>query len=98
MIDFLISMLKMSKIPFSENEPLAPKSTFRVGGQARIYITPQSIQQFASAVSALKNAEIPFFVTGGASNIVFPDGDGSQFNNKLIGLEIKIPAFKPNSF
>ena len=74
MIDFLISMLKMSKIPFSENEPLAPKSTFRVGGQARIYITPQSIQQFASAVSALKNAEIPFFVTGGASNIVFPDG------------------------
>ena len=74
MIDFLASMLKVAKIPFSENEPLAPKSTFRIGGNARLFITPQNSEQFESALSAVRNADIPFFIIGGASNLVFPDG------------------------
>ena len=74
MFDFLTSMLKMAKIPFTENEPLAPKSTFRVGGSARLFITPETSEQFESATAAIRNAGIPFFVTGGASNVVFPDG------------------------
>ncbi|MBP3741349.1 MAG: UDP-N-acetylmuramate dehydrogenase [Treponema sp.] len=73
MIDFLASMLKVAKIPFSENEPLAPKSTFRIGGNARLFITPQTSEQFESALSAVRNADIPFFIIGGASNLVFPD-------------------------
>ena len=73
MIDFLISMLKTSKIPFSENEPLAPKSTFRIGGNARLFISPQNPEQFESAISAIHNSELPYFVIGGASNLVFPD-------------------------
>ncbi len=80
-------MLKMAKIPFTENEPLAPKSTFRIGGSARLYITPESPEQFESAVGAVRNADLPFFVTGGSSNVVFPDG---QYNGAIISTkEIK---------
>lgn len=74
MIDFLASSLKLAKIPYKENEPLAQKSTFKVGGSARLFISPESTDQFISAISAVKAADIPYFVIGGASNIVFPDG------------------------
>ena len=74
MIDFLTSMLKVAKIPYSENEPLAPKSTFKVGGTARLFITPETPEQLESVISASRSSELPFFVTGGGSNIVFPDG------------------------
>lgn len=74
MFDFLASMLKIAKIPFTENEPLAPKSTFKVGGTARLFITPQTPEQLESTISAVRSAELPYFVTGGASNVVYPDG------------------------
>ena len=75
MIDFLSSMLKIAKIPFTENEALAPKSTFRVGGTARLFISPRTEEELEAAISAARSAEIPFFVTGGASNVVYPDGE-----------------------
>lgn len=74
MINFLASMLKTAKIPFKENEPLAPKSTFKVGGNARLFIMPESPEQLESIISAARSSELPFFVTGGASNVVYPDG------------------------
>ena len=74
MIDFLASMLKTAKIPYKENEPLAPKSTFKVGGTARLFIMPESPEQLESVISAARSSELPFFVTGGASNVVYPDG------------------------
>ena len=67
-------MLKIAKIPFTENEALAPKSTFKVGGTARLFITPQTPEQLESSISAVRSAELPYFVTGGASNVVYPDG------------------------
>ena len=67
-------MLKVAKIPYSENEPLAPKSTFKVGGTARLFISPQTPEQLESVISAVRGAELPYFVTGGASNVVYPEG------------------------
>lgn len=67
-------MLKIAKIPFTENEALSPKSTFKVGGTARLFITPQTPEQLESTISAVRSAELPYFVTGGASNVVYPDG------------------------
>ena len=74
MIDFLTSMLKVAKIPYKENEALAPKSTFKVGGTARLFISPQNPDQFERILAAIRTTELPFFVTGGGSNVVFPDG------------------------
>ena len=74
MFDFLASMLKVAKIPFTENEPLAPKSTFKVGGTARLYISPRTPEELESVLSAVHGAEVPYFLTGGASNVVYPDG------------------------
>ena len=86
MFDFLTSMLKVAKIPYTENEPLAPKSTFKVGGSARVYICPQTVEQLESSISALRSSELPYFVTGGASNVVYPDGtyEGAIINTQAV--------------
>lgn len=94
MIDFLASMLKVAKIPFTENEALAPKSTFKVGGSARLYISPRTPEELEATISAVRSAEIPYFITGGASNIVYPDG---SYEGVIINTQgIKEIFFNPD--
>ena len=56
-----------------ENEPLAPRTTFKVGGCAELFIAPQNYYSFQIAIDALLQNKIRFFIMGGGSNIVFPD-------------------------
>ena len=67
-------MLNIAKIPYKTDEALAPKSTFKVGGNARLFLSPETIEQLESSISGVRSAELPFFIMGGASNLVFPDG------------------------
>uniref|UniRef100_UPI000AEE611C FAD-binding protein n=1 Tax=Treponema endosymbiont of Eucomonympha sp. TaxID=1580831 RepID=UPI000AEE611C len=57
-----------------ENEPLAPRSAFRIGGAARLLLEPSDAESLVVAVSVCQGAGEPFFMLGGGSNIVFPDG------------------------
>ena len=77
-------MLKVAKIPYTENEPLAQKSTFKVGGTAKLFIMPQNAEQLESAIKAIRSSEIKYFLTGGASNVVFPDG---EYNGAIISTQ-----------
>lgn len=56
-----------------ENEPLAPKTTFKVGGAADLFIAPQNYYSFQIAMEELLRSEVRFFIMGGGSNVVFPD-------------------------
>lgn len=55
------------------DEPLAPKTTFKVGGNADLFIAPQNYYSFQIAIDALLKNDIPFFIMGGGSNLVFSD-------------------------
>ena len=55
------------------DEPLAPKTTFKVGGNADLFIAPQNYYSFQIALDALLKNDIPFFIMGGGSNLVFSD-------------------------
>lgn len=70
---FLTQSLQMAGIHFKENEPLASKTTFKVGNTADLFIIPQTIDEFRSAYCAIQSLETDFFILGGGSNVVFPD-------------------------
>lgn len=70
---FLKSALQIAHINFKENEPLAPKTTFKVGGTTDLFLIPDNVEQFRSCIGAIAAAEIPYFILGGGSNVVFPD-------------------------
>src|SRR5438874_7766836 len=56
-----------------ENIPLAPLTTFKVGGPARYFIEATSEQEVAEAVARARSQQWPLFVLGGGSNLVVAD-------------------------
>jgi UDP-N-acetylmuramate dehydrogenase len=57
------------------DESLAPHTTIRTGGTAPLFVLPDSVESLVACLDALHRANTPYFVLGGGSNVVFPDGD-----------------------
>ena len=55
-------------------EPLAPRTTMRVGGPAAALAVPDDAESAAYAACAAIRAGLPLFVLGGGSNIIVSDG------------------------
>ncbi|NOY35831.1 MAG: FAD-binding protein [bacterium] len=72
-------------LEIKENEILANHSTFRIGGPARYFVAVKSKEELAKAIAFAKSKELPFFVLGGGSNVLFGD-DG--FNGVVIISQI----------
>lgn len=62
-------------IAFTQNEAIAPKTTFKVGGIVKFFITPENVRELKTAINILQSRNHNFFVLGGGSNVVFPDED-----------------------
>jgi UDP-N-acetylenolpyruvoylglucosamine reductase len=58
---------------FVREEPLAPKTTIRIGGSARLYAEPGSVADLRELLTAAAAAGIPVFPLGRGSNLVVPD-------------------------
>jgi len=56
-----------------ENVPLAPLTTFRIGGPARFFVEAKSSNEIQEAVRFAHTNEVPLFVLGGGSNLVVAD-------------------------
>jgi UDP-N-acetylmuramate dehydrogenase len=53
--------------------PMAPLTTFRIGGPAALYLEPESETDLAAIGEAVDAAGVPFFVIGKGSNILVSD-------------------------
>jgi UDP-N-acetylmuramate dehydrogenase len=56
-----------------ENVPLAPLTTFQVGGPARSFVKARSEDEVRGAVEHAHGRGLPLFVLGGGSNLVVSD-------------------------
>ena len=54
-------------------ESLAPKTTLRVGGAARIYAEPATVADLQALLREARAGGIPVFVLGRGSNLIVPD-------------------------
>ena len=57
-----------------ENKPLAPYTTFGIGGPARWFVRAQSEGEVVEASEWARGHAIPLFVLGGGSNVLIADG------------------------
>jgi len=69
--DRLASELDPSRL--IRNEPIAPYTTFRIGGPADLFYSATSADDLADAISAARRLDIPFFVLGLGANILVGD-------------------------
>lgn len=56
-----------------ENVPLAPLTTFKIGGPARYLVEAGSAEDVQAAVAYARSQNLPLFVLGGGSNLVISD-------------------------
>jgi UDP-N-acetylmuramate dehydrogenase len=60
-------------VTLRENVPLAPLTTFRIGGMARYYAEVSVAIEIAEIFEYAEQHKLPLYVLGGGSNILFSD-------------------------
>lgn len=74
MIEILTGFLKMQEIEYKENYPMSRISPMRIGGDARIVITPESKEELVDTVNFLEEIKFRYRIVGRMSNILPSDG------------------------
>lgn len=57
----------------SLNEPMSRHTTFRIGGPAQIFVTPQTAEELGQVVLSCNAYKVPFFMLGHGSNLLVSD-------------------------
>lgn len=55
------------------NEPMSKHTTFRIGGPAQFFITPQTVEALGQVISICNACQVSFFVLGRGSNLLVSD-------------------------
>lgn len=56
-----------------ENYPLAPFTSFKIGGAADIFVCPKNLMELLIVLEICRNNEIPYFLLGAGSNLLISD-------------------------
>lgn len=65
--------LQEENLPFTEQEPLAEHTTFRIGGPATFWLTPSDVEQLRRSLSCCKRNGVRVYLLGNGSNTLFSD-------------------------
>jgi UDP-N-acetylmuramate--alanine ligase len=57
----------------ARDEPLAEKTTLRVGGAARLYAEPTTVEDLRTLLREARRHSVPVFMLGRGSNLIIPD-------------------------
>lgn len=63
----------LSMITIKEQEQLAQKTTFEIGGTARYFAEVTQHDELREAILFAREKNVPFFLLGGGSNVLFAD-------------------------
>lgn len=70
---FKENLLKIENISVKFSEPMKNHTSFKIGGEAEIFICADTVNAFVSVVKLSKEENIPFFILGAGSNILVSD-------------------------
>lgn len=72
MFDFKNYFVKNFETVFFD-EPMKKHTTFKIGGNADIFVVPKNIDEIKKVISLCKEQSIPYYVIGNGSNILVGD-------------------------
>lgn len=67
----LFTIIDEAKI--RKDEPMRTHTTFRVGGPADYFVTPETDEEIAEVIRACREYEIPYYIVGNGSNLLVGD-------------------------
>lgn len=72
-ISLFISKLSDKGVLFSKNEPMRNHTTFKIGGNADVFVEPESTDELKFVLKTAKDCAVPVFILGKGSNILVSD-------------------------
>lgn len=69
----VIAFLDAQNISYRRNEPLHSYTTFRIGGNAELFVMPRHGEELALLQRHLQENPVPTFLLGGGSNLLIAD-------------------------
>ena len=69
---------ELPALEISEFEPMSCHCSFKAGGPARAFVTPQDVSSLTKACSVLHKHGLAPYVLGNGTNVVFPDEGEAQ--------------------
>lgn len=84
-MEHTLSRLRELNIPVEENIPLKQHCTFAIGGTARAMVRPHTLEQISAVLRTCKEEDIPLYVLGNGSNVLFCDKGFQGIILKLTG-------------
>lgn len=82
---------KTEKIEYLLNEPMNLHTSFRIGGNADMFIVPENEDKLCALISFLKGENVPYIIIGRGSNLVVSD-------NGIEGAVISLSAMNQVHF
>lgn len=77
-------------INVQENIPLAPLTTFKIGGAARFFVEAETVADVMEAVSFAQTKGLKLFILAGGSNVLFADAGFDGLVVHLVSRYIEI--------
>lgn len=72
-IEQLKNFAESINCPFTENEPMTNHTSFKIGGNADIALTPPNEKALSEIIGQCKKCEIPYYILGNGSNLLVSD-------------------------
>ena len=73
-----------------ENVSLKDYTTFKIGGKAKYFFVAKTKNELINAIKASKQLNLPFFILGGGSNVLFSDKEFKGLVIKIKNEKLKI--------
>jgi len=73
-IELLKERLQKVGCEYFLNEPMKLHTTFKIGGNADLFVVPENENQAVSAINACRELSVPYTVIGNGSNLLVKDG------------------------
>lgn len=85
-----------SLVLLQENIPLAPLTTFKIGGQARYFVAATNVEEVQESVRWAREKQVPAFILGGGSNVLIADAGwrGLVLKIAISGIERRVEKGK----
>ena len=99
----VIKLFDESGIKYLKDEPMKAHTSFRTGGNAKVFVTPENEEELSKVVRICKENSIEIFVLGNGSNLLVSDdgiqdrvvvyiGDGFDYIKKIDDNTIEVGA------
>lgn len=72
-INNLIEFLKQNNYSFKTNEPLKKHTSFKIGGNAEVYVMPETEEQIKEIMLKCDEFQLKYYLLGNGTNVLFSD-------------------------